>query len=102
MPDGDKRIFSATEGWLILPVFDILKNSVNRILFEPGEITGGTAVFGGERAEHVLKVLHGEIGQTLKTGVVGGKVGTAVITAVEGDHWFYLWLLMAPNGKPKK
>jgi 16S rRNA (uracil1498-N3)-methyltransferase len=86
MPDGDKRIFPATEGWLILPVFDILKNSVNRILFEPGEITGGTAVFGGERAEHVLKVLHGEIGQTLKTGVVGGKVGTAVITAVEGDR----------------
>jgi len=56
---------------------------VNRILFERDEITGGVAVFGGARAEHVIKVLHGEVGQILKTGEVDGPIGTGEITAVE-------------------
>ena len=55
---------------------------MNRILFEKGEIADGVATFGGERAEHVLKILHGEVGQVLKTGEVDGPVGTSVITAV--------------------
>jgi RsmE family RNA methyltransferase len=56
---------------------------MNRILFEKEEITGGKVVFGGARAEHVITVLHGEAGQTLKTGEVDGKVGISVITAVD-------------------
>lgn len=55
---------------------------LNRILFEKGEIADGVATFGGVRAEHVLGVLHGEVGQTLKTGEVGGKIGTGVITEI--------------------
>lgn len=43
---------------------------MNRILFEKAEITDGIATFGGERAEHVMNVLHGEVGQILKTGEV--------------------------------
>jgi len=56
---------------------------VNRILFEKGEISSGVATFGGVRAEHVLKVLHGEVGQILKTGEVDGPIGTGEITAIE-------------------
>jgi len=56
---------------------------MNRILFETSEIVGDVVRFGGVRAEHVLGVLHGEVGQTLKTGVIDGPVGTSVITAVE-------------------
>ena len=57
---------------------------MNRILFEPGEVSpDGTAVFGGPRAEHVLNVLHGEVGQVLKTGVVDGPVGTSVVESIE-------------------
>ena len=52
---------------------------MNRILFEPGEIADGIAVFGGARAEHVRSVLHGEVGQILKTGEVNGKIGTGEI-----------------------
>ena len=56
---------------------------MNRILFEPNEIgADGRAVFGGVRAEHVRSVLHGTVGQPLKTGVVGGAVGVSVIEAV--------------------
>ncbi len=59
---------------------------MNRILFEPNEIRAdGTVVFGGERAEHVLKVLHGEVGQRLKTGVLDGAVGASTIEAIDGN-----------------
>ena len=46
---------------------------MNRILFEKDEIVDGRATFSDERAEHVLNVLHGAVGQTLKTG--GGAHG---------------------------
>ena len=59
---------------------------MNRILFERDEIVDGTATFGGVRAEHVLKVLHGEVGQVLKTGEVDGPIGTGEITAIEGGR----------------
>lgn len=58
---------------------------MNRILFEREEILDGVATFGGVRAEHVLKVLHGEVGQILKTGEVDGPIGTGEITAIDGD-----------------
>ena len=55
---------------------------MNRILFEPGEIVDGVATFGGERAAHVAGVLHGEVGQTLKTGEIGGLNGTSEIVRI--------------------
>ena len=55
---------------------------MNRILYEPDEIVDGIATVGGVRAEHILGVLHGEVGQSLKTGVVGGLAGTSEIVAV--------------------
>ena len=55
---------------------------MNRILFESDEIKDGVATFGGERAEHVMKVLHGEVGQVLKTGEINGLIGTSVITNI--------------------
>ena len=56
---------------------------MNRILFETDEIRDGIATFGGERAEHVMNVLHGEVGQILKTGEVNGKIGTGIIKSIE-------------------
>ena len=56
---------------------------MNRILFESDEIKDGVATFGGERAEHVMNVLHGEVGQVLKTGEVNGPIGTGVIKSIE-------------------
>ena len=58
---------------------------MNRILFEPGEIRDGRATFSDVRAEHVLTVLHGAEGQTLKTGVLDGPIGTSVIERIEGN-----------------
>ena len=59
---------------------------MNRILFEGGEVSGGGIVtFRGARAIHVVEVLHGEPGQTIKTGLIDGPVGTSVIEKVEGE-----------------
>lgn len=57
---------------------------MNRILFETAEIKNGCVEFSGERAAHVLDVLHGEVGQILKTGEINGKIGTGRISAIEG------------------
>ena len=55
---------------------------MNRILFDKSEISGGVASCGGERAAHILDILHGEIGQTLKTGEIDGKIGTGEIVEI--------------------
>ena len=57
---------------------------MNRILFEKSEIREGLCTFSGSRAEHVLGVLHGEVGQILKTGELDGQVGTSEIVAIAG------------------
>ena len=56
---------------------------MNRILFERSEIVDGVVTFGGERAEHVLNVLHGEVGQVLKTGEIDGRIGTSTIQSID-------------------
>ena len=56
---------------------------MNRILFEHDEIKDGVVTFGDVRAKHVLNVLHGEVGQILKTGEVNGLIGTSEIVSVE-------------------
>ena len=57
---------------------------MNRILFEPAEISHGLVTVGDARAAHILDVLHGEVGDTLKTGEINGLVGTGEIVAVSG------------------
>ena len=61
---------------------------MNRILFESDEIRDGVATFGGERAEHVMNILHGEVGQILKTGEVNGKIGTGEIIECSNVRMF--------------
>jgi RsmE family RNA methyltransferase len=56
---------------------------MNRILFEKSEITDGVAEFSGERAAHIVEVLHSEVGDTVKTGELDGKIGTGVVEKIE-------------------
>ena len=58
---------------------------MNRILFEADEIRDGVASFGGVRAAHVRDVLHGEVGQILKTGELDGMIGHGEIVEMDGD-----------------
>ena len=61
------------------------RGHVNRILFEKREVVDDRATFSDVRADHVLNVLHGEVGQTLKTGELDGPVGTSVIERIDGN-----------------
>jgi RsmE family RNA methyltransferase len=56
---------------------------MNRILFEKSEITDGVAEFSGERAAHIVEVLHSEVGDTVKTGELDSKIGTGVVKKIE-------------------
>lgn len=64
------------------PVYRHIEREVNRILFEKSEIDGEIAEFSGDRARHVIEVLHGEPGQKLKTGVIDGPIGSSVIEKI--------------------
>ena len=59
---------------------------MNRILFESSEIADGVATCSDARAEHILSVLHGEVGQMLKTGEIDGRIGTGEIVSIEGQN----------------
>jgi len=56
---------------------------MNRILFEPSEVKDGIATCDGVRAEHIVRVLHGEVGQRLKIGVLDGPIGTGVVESIQ-------------------
>lgn len=56
---------------------------MNRILVEKEEIRAdGTVSLTDERAEHIRTILHGTIGQELKTGEVNGLIGTSRIESI--------------------
>lgn len=56
---------------------------MNRILFEKSEITDGVVEFTGARAAHIVEVLNSEVGDTVKTGELDGKIGTGVVKNIE-------------------
>ena len=58
---------------------------MNRILFEKSEIVDGLCTFSDERAAHVREILHGEVGQILKTGELDGPIGTSEIVGMASD-----------------
>lgn len=59
---------------------------MNRILFEKSEINDGVAEFSGERAAHIVEVLHSQVGDTIKTGEVDGKIGTGIVKKIEAQE----------------
>lgn len=57
---------------------------MNVLLLESHNIDGQTATIqGSAQVAHVKNVLHGAIGDTLKIGELGGKLGTGVIDFID-------------------
>lgn len=60
---------------------------MNFLLLEPDELGGdGVARLVGRRARHLGDVLRAEVGQSLRAGVLGGRLGTATVVALEPEH----------------
>lgn len=59
---------------------------MNMILLYPGDFVAGDRVrLAGRRAEHVRSVHRAESGDTLRVGVIDGKMGTGVVQTVTAD-----------------
>ncbi|HET7754851.1 MAG TPA: 16S rRNA (uracil(1498)-N(3))-methyltransferase [Anaeromyxobacteraceae bacterium] len=59
---------------------------MNLLLLRPDEISDdGTALLRGRRAVHAREVLKAHAGDTLVTGVLGGRIGTGTVISSSGD-----------------
>jgi RsmE family RNA methyltransferase len=56
---------------------------MNLLLLESGEIAGDETVLTGRRAEHLLRVLGVVVGDTVRVGVIGGKLGSGRVLAAD-------------------
>jgi RsmE family RNA methyltransferase len=59
---------------------------VNVILLEPDELVGDTAIVRDRRAEHVRAVLGKRAGDSVRVGVLGGRMGQGTLVRVEPDE----------------
>ena len=55
---------------------------MNLILFEPYELSSSDVTVSDGRAAHLLQVLKVSPGQTIRVGVVDGRLGTATVAAI--------------------
>ena len=61
--------------------------SVNLIILDPGEVTGGGDVtLSDSRAAHLANVLKVTPGQSVRVGLLDGPRGTAVVTTTDGSR----------------
>lgn len=58
---------------------------MNLLLLEPHELAQHEVLLAGRRAEHLLQVLKVEPGDSVRVGLVGGKLGSGRVVAIEGE-----------------
>jgi RsmE family RNA methyltransferase len=58
---------------------------LNLLLIEADELVQSQVILTGRRAEHLRKVLKVVPGDTIRLGVVQGRIGTGRVLAIEGD-----------------
>ena len=59
---------------------------MNILLAEADEIVDGCLILTDRRAEHIVKVLRADVGDTVRVGVVNGSKGIGVIEAIKPKH----------------
>ena len=74
---------------------------MNLILFEPEELRdGGEVVLEGRRADHIRQVLRASVGDRLRVGQVGGRIGEGRVTAMDAGTVRMAVVLNAPPPPP--
>jgi len=61
---------------------------MNLILFEKEEVTDHHVLLLDHRAKHIVKVLHSDVGDIVRVGMVGGAIGTGEIVRLEKKYPF--------------
>lgn len=59
---------------------------MNLLLVEPAEVSEGRVVVEGRRAQHLREVIGVTTGARIRTGIVGGGVGSAEVLADDGTR----------------
>lgn len=73
---------------------------MNLVLLEPGEIDGARAAVGGRRARHIAEIHRAEPGKRLRVGMLGGKVGTALVASVSTEAVLFEDVALAEEPPP--
>jgi RsmE family RNA methyltransferase len=58
---------------------------LNLLLLDPKEVVSGEVTLTGRRAEHLLKVLRVALGDSVRVGVIQGKLGRGRVLAIADD-----------------
>lgn len=75
---------------------------MNLLLFEQKELTGNLLKLAGRRAEHIHNVLGLQAGDSLKVGMINGRIGTArVISMDTGEVELEVHLSLLPPVEPR-
>jgi len=73
---------------------------MNIILFDKEELSDGSVLLQDHRAKHIVKVLHSEVGDSVRIGMVSGNVGTGEIVRVKKKYPFLVELSVQLEAKP--
>lgn len=73
---------------------------MNIILVEPDEIQEDSVLLTDDRAKHVVKVLRSELQDTVRVGMINGKMGFGTITAINRKFPFTVALTLELNQLP--
>ncbi len=75
---------------------------MNIILFEKGELTGGSLILRDHRARHIVKVLKSSSGDVLRVGEIDGDTGRGVVVSIKKKYPFIVELsvTLTPNSNP--
>lgn len=58
---------------------------MNVLLLDPNEVDCGQTLLVGRRAEHLLQVLKVVVGDAVRVGMIGGRLGSGRVEAVVGE-----------------
>lgn len=74
---------------------------MNLLLVEPGEVApDGTLRLADRRADHLRRIIGASVGDSIRAGIVGGRLGTAEVIADDGAAFDLRLSLTAPASVP--
>ncbi len=77
-----------------------VQGNMNILLFENDELQANHLQVDDYRAKHIVKVLKGVQGDTLRIGLVGGKMGVGTIVSIHQKFPFFVEMSVVLNGEP--
>lgn len=74
---------------------------MNIILFDQEEITEESVTLIGDRARHIIRVLRAVPGDSVKAGIINGKMGTGTITGINAKQPYSVRLDLSFDSAPE-